>query len=155
MLRFLAITRRAMLIGILSLIISIFAMHVDISDIIGVAWPINGLYSAILFFFLISPVLYILFLVISTAYIRKHGQSAAIQSEKPFVITMLACLGSDLTSPYRAVKNLIVSLFSKRPDLYPEEYWEGSKRIYLIRFLEMLLFFALCFFGVQIILWNV
>lgn len=153
-LRIFAVSRRAMLIGVISLLVSIFAMHVEFADIISVAWPVNGLYSAILLFFLVSPLLYILLLVCSTAYIRKHGQSAAYQREKLFIVSCISCMISDITSPFRAVKNFLMTMFGKAPDNYPDAYWRGSKRIYTFRLIEMLLFIALCFFGVQIILWN-
>lgn len=161
MLRFWAVLRRAMLIGVISLAVSVFAMHVNLMDIVGVAWPISSMYSAILLFFLISPVLYLVFLIISTFLIRRFGQFASTHREKPYIVTLIICLWSDITSPFRAIINFVTTIFGGMPDsysmlpeAYAEYYWNGSKRVYTIRLIMMLVFFALCFFGVQIILWN-
>ncbi len=105
--RFLTVTRRVFLGGTLSLIV-IFILYAignngwqfNYSDTVG------RLYLA---FAVVSPILGVVFWLISSAYIRKRGQAADYQQTLKFSTTMFKMLKSDLSSPFRLIAAQFVS----------------------------------------------
>ena len=157
MLRFLAVLRRSMLIGVVTLIVSIFVIKLDYVELVEKAWPLNSLTAGVLLYISISPIAYLLSVIVSAACVRAFGQSAEFQKSKPFIYTCFGAIKSDLTSPFRCIIGFFQALFNKVPgyEYLPEELASNGRRTLIVRFLIMILYFALCVFGVFILKWNV
>jgi len=100
MTRFLAGVRRLFLSGIVSLLIALIGMRISFPDLMQLAkvpQSIEGIFSL---FLVLSPVLYILFMLISSIYFRHFGQSAEVHKQKVFLYSILAAVGSDLLFPF-------------------------------------------------------
>ena len=157
MLRFLAVLRRAMLIGVITLIASIIVIKLDYMELVEKAWPVNSLTSGVLLYISISPIAYILSVIVSAVCIRAFGQFAAFHKSKPFLYTCFKTMKSDFTSPFRCIAGFFQALFNKLPgyEYLPEELASSGRRTLIIRFIIMILYFALCIFGVFILKWNI
>ena len=142
MLRFLAITRRFFLGGIISLIVSLF-LGVDILEVLLNFIPINNFVSLFKVYLIFSPVLYILFVLISVVYIRHFGQFYEIHREKTYFQNIAQCFGSDLCSPFKNIFGFFGALFNKNA---------MGKGILIFRFIELLLLITFCVIGVLIII---
>lgn len=94
-----------------------------------------------LLYFLISPILYLLFAIISVAYFRKHGEYEYTFSEHSPFINFFMCLGIDLAAPFKNIGGFIIALIDKTAE-------ERDKRI--DRFIEMVLFLLLCGIGLLV-----
>lgn len=91
-----------------------------------------------LLYYLISPILYLLFAIISVAYFRKHGEYEYTFSEHSPFTNFFMCLGMDLATPFKNIGGFIIALIDKSAE-------ERDKRI--DRFIEMVLFLLLCGIG--------
>lgn len=155
MLKLLATLRRIFLAGTVSLVI-IFVLFVkEYSP--GLEFPYSDVFgSYYLLFAFFSPVLAIIFWLISSAYIRKKGQSAFYQSQKKFISTMGTVFISDITSPFR----VIIQQFTSKKKL--REYYEqvaddgiagmladGSKSLSRGKLLRLLIRFAIYAAGIM------
>ncbi len=142
--KFLAFMRRLFLAGTISLIL-IIALSVAECSMSIIFW--NDIFGKwFLLFSGISPIMSLVFLFISTAYIRKNGQFAAYQQTRKFSATLFQVVGSDVSSPFRK----FVGMFQSKKKL--EETYsqiaqpeiasllaEGSGSINRTRFLWVLL----------------
>ena len=153
MLKFLSVTRRILLAGVVSLIILVLlyafgyeGLHFSYSERIG---------SIYLCFALASPILGLLMWIISAIYIRKRGQSAAYQSTLKFGTTMIQMLGSDITSPFRLIKEQFAT--KKRLVEYYSQITQteiagmladGSKAINRLKLIRMIIRFAIYGIGI-------
>lgn len=91
-----------------------------------------------LLYYLISPILYLIFAIISVVYFRKHGEyEYTFREHSPF-INFFMCLGIDLAAPFKNIGGFIIALIDKTAA-------ERDKRI--DRFIEMVLFLLLCGIG--------
>lgn len=157
MISFLARMRRAFLAGTVSLfILAVFNAfglcefsYIDslLTGLRVANETASGLRVFYCLFFTLSPIIYFILLLISTAYIRKYGQSAVYQQGIPFVVTAVKCLGSDLTSPFRTT----INVFAKYPAYYPDELKRGSRAISFLRLFWMIIWLIICVYG---ILWG-
>ena len=101
MLKFLSTVRRILLAGTISLIlIFVFSLLRVSVPTINAPVAFSTAYTSFAF---VSPVLGLIFWLISTIYIRKKGQSSAYQQTQPFFSTMIKMLISDITSPFRLI----------------------------------------------------
>jgi hypothetical protein len=155
MLKILATLRRLFLAGTISLII-IFVLFVKEYSF-ELKFPYSDIFAAFyLYFALFSPILAILFWLISSIYIRKKGQSAAYQSQRKFIGTMGTVFISDITSPFR----IIIEQFTSKKKL--RDYYgqvvddgiagmlaEGSKSINRGKLLRMLIRFCVYAVGIM------
>ena len=110
MLKFLSTVRRILLAGTISLIlIFVFSLLRVSVPTINAPVAFSTAYTSFAF---VSPVLGLIFWLISTIYIRKKGQSSAYQQTQPFFSTMIKMLISDITSPFRLIGEQFASIFN-------------------------------------------
>ena len=151
--KFLPAARRVFLCGTISLIILIilrFTQYQGLrfrgSDQIG-KW--------FMYFTFASPVLWIIFWLTSTAYMRKQGRFAASHQQKPFISSMGKNLVSDLTFPFRMIGRQFHSR-KKQIDYYsnvvPEEIAvmiaDGSIAINRLKLIRAIYVLLICAFGI-------
>lgn len=144
MLKFFAFARRLFLAGIISLVIIFFLSAIGYYDLNP--YGIEEFGAIYMCFALISPVLGLIFWLISTAYIRKHGQFAAIHQSRSFGESLLEALKQDITSPFRKFAGLFYSK-KKLADSYSQVMdpgvagmlAEGGKTISRSKFLWVLI----------------
>lgn len=142
MTRFLAVTRRLFLGGTVALLLAIFLFNVGLSSLIQYALNPDSIKSAFSIFFLLSPILFILFTLISVTYIRKNGQFAAVHQEQAWIVTFFRCLGSDLISPFKNIGRFFMALFNRDAE---------GRGILIGRFFELLLLIGICAVGIFIL----
>ncbi len=107
MLKFLAFTRRLFLAGTISLIIIFILYTIGYYDLNP--YGIEEFGTIFICFALVSPILGLLFWLISTAYVRKNGQFAMIHQSRSFMASMMQALGQDISSPFRKFAGLFYS----------------------------------------------
>ena len=153
MLKFLSVSRRILLAGIISLVlILLFSfLHVPVPALNVPA--LFGTYYT--YFALISPILGLIFWLISTFYIRKNGQSAAYQQQLPFGNTMMQILKSDLSSPFRLIadqftsKKKLIDYYGQIADTEVAKMLAaGSKALNREKLLRTIIRFAIYIIGV-------
>lgn len=138
MTRFLAVVRRLFLAGTISLLLAIFLFGVKFSDMIAWAKAVSDMKSYFSIFFLASPILFLLFTIISVIYIRHHGQFAAVHQAQSPVTSFFRCLGHDLVSPFKNIKGFFGALFNKNA---------MGRGILIFRFFELVIIVLLCLAG--------
>lgn len=153
MLKFLSTCRRIFLAGTISLILIIVLSSLKIAVPVLNVPAVFGTYYT--YFALISPILGLIFWLISTIYIRKNGQSAAYQSQLPFVSTMIQMLKSDITSPFRLIgeqfasKKKLTEYYSQVVDTeIAKMLAAGSKALNREKLLRMIIRFVIYIVGV-------
>ena len=151
MTRFLAIMRRFFLAGFVALLICVIFLHRGISSLWSLIQSANlfaGIFSG---FILFSPLVYILFLVLSCIYIRKHGQFAAVHSSQPFIVTVGKAFCSDLASPFKNIATTFSLFVKKQPDYLSDDAIRKSKSVRIRRLVIMLVLFIFCVVGLCLI----
>ena len=137
MTRFLDVNRRIFGWGIVFLVLLLY-LNIERSDLDSGLVVIQAFY---LLYFLISPILYLLYAIISVAYFRKHGEyEYTFRDHSPFV-NFFMCLGMDLATPFKNIGGFIIALIDKTTE-------ERNKRIH--RFVEMMLFLLFCGIGLLV-----
>ena len=139
MTRFLAVIRRLFLAITFSLILSLVLFRVKFSDMLS--WAIahdsvRGFFSIV---FLISPILFLVLSIVSVIYIRHHGQFAYVHQTQSPVTSFFRCLGHDLVSPFKNIKNFFAALFNKNA---------MGRSIFILRFIELVVIILLCVAGI-------
>lgn len=143
MLRTLAVLRRAFLGGVVSLILCLLLLNIKGEYMLNIAVAHNSIPGVFSIYFLVSPIIYLLLTLISVAYIRKNGQFAAIHQSQSPITTFFKCVGSDLASPFKNLKNFFVSLFSKNV---------SGREIIIRRFIGMIILIVVCVIGIGFLL---
>lgn len=104
----------------------------------------HRLYSGVFsLFFLVSPILYIILVLISVAYKRKNGQPDAADQTQSFFAGIIMCIKSDLAAPFKCIHDLEVEL----PDDKVSE-----RSIQIRRFIGLVLLIFFCSLGIGTIL---
>ena len=137
MTRFLDVNRRIFGWGTVFLLLLLFS-NIKVSGSDSKLVIIQAFY---LLYFLISPILYLLYAIISVAYFRKHGEYEYTFSEHSPFINFFMCLGMDIAAPFKNIGGFIIALIDKTDE-------ERDKRIH--RFIEMILFLLLCGIGLLV-----
>lgn len=146
--RALAVLRRLFGGGTITFILALLVSGKSFGDLISLATEFNGFISVFSIFLLLSPVLYIIFLFISAAYIRKNGYTADCEKARPLIATVFTVLKSDLSSPFRCVWSFLKEgLFGKYPDIYPEDLKKKARRTVILRFLWMIFVILFLLYG--------
>ena len=138
MTRFLAVARRLFLGGVVSLLLSIFVLGIRGKTMLDGAMAHNSIAGFFSIFFLVAPIIYLILVLISTAYIRKHGQFAAVHQQQSPVTSFFRCLGSDLASPFKCIGNFFAALFNKNA---------MGRGIMIRRFIGMVILILVCLVG--------
>ena len=152
MLKFLSVTRRILLAGTLSLFAILIMFIVGYPGLSYTGSKAIG--TGYLFFALASPVLGLIFWLISTAYVRKKGQSAAYQQTVKFTNTMGQMFRSDITSPFSLIREQFVSK-KKLVEYYnqvaeteiAEMLADGSRAMNRLKLIRMIIRFAIYIIG--------
>lgn len=151
--KFLSVFRRIFLAGTVSLVLILVFFYLHINMPVLNVPAIFGTYYT--YFAMVSPVLGIVFWLISTIYIRKKGQSAAYQQQLPFGSTMAQMLKSDITSPFRLIaeqfasKKKLVAYYSQIVDTEVAKMLaDGSKALNREKLLRMIIRFAIYIIGI-------
>ena len=135
--RFLAIVRRIFGWGTIFFLLGLFLCGIKLSADTG---SIKGFYSG---FFVFSPILYLLFAIISVAYVRKKGQFAAVFQEHSPVENFFKCLGTDLAAPFKNIGGFFGALFNKNA---------MGRGLLIGRFIEMIGIILFCGLGVLMLM---
>lgn len=143
MTRFLAVIRRLFLGGTVSLLLCLFLFKIDFSRMIELAKAHNSTPGYFSIFFLASPVLFLLFTILSVVYIRHHGQFAAFHQEQSPVTSFFRCLGHDIISPFKNIYNFLGAVFNKNA---------MGRGILVFRFIELVVLIVICVVGVRSLL---
>lgn len=143
MTRFLAVARRLFLGGIVSLLLSIFVLGISGKNLLNSAMAHNSVAGFFSIFFLVSPIVYLIMVLISVAYIRKHGQFAEVHQQQSPVTSFFRCLGSDLASPFKCIGNFFAALFNKNA---------LGREIMIRRFIGMVVLILVCLVGMGLLL---
>lgn len=138
MTRFLAIIRRIFWAGTISLILILTLLDVNINQIMAFAIEHNSAQDYFSIFFLLSPPLFFLLTVISSAYIRHNGQFAAFHQTQSPVTTFFRCWGHDIIAPFKNIGNFFRALFGKNVI---------GRGILIFRFIEMIILIFVCLVG--------
>ena len=142
--RVFAVLRRIFLAGLVSLLVCLFLLHADGSAMLAQATAHDSAAGYVSIWFLASPFLYLLSLLISTAYIRRNGQFAAFHQTQSPITSFFKCLGSDLISPFRNIKNFVFSLFSKTV---------FGRGVIICRFIGLVILILVCAFGINALMY--
>ena len=140
--RFLAIVRRIFWGGTVSLLLCLFLCRVSFVSMIKMALSHGDIRWIFSVFFTLSPVLFLSFTIISTAYIRHYGQFAAIHREQSPIVSFFRCWWHDLISPFKNVGNFVKALFNKGVI---------GREIIIVRFIELVILIAVCVTGVLLL----
>lgn len=143
MTRFLAIVRRIFWGGTISLLLCIFLFNTGFKTMLNLAIEHNSLQGIFSIFFLLSPILFLLFTIISVAYIRKNGQFAAVHQSQSPVTSFFRCWGHDIIAPFKNIGNFFPTLFNKNA---------MGRGILIGRFIEMLVLIAVCAIGILLLM---
>ena len=113
MTQFLAIIRRIFWLGIISLLVCLFLLGISFQKMLDLALVHDSVQGFWAIYFLISPILFFLFTVISVAYIRKYGQFASTHQEHSPVLTFFQCFCHDIFFPFKNTWQFLGALFNK------------------------------------------
>lgn len=138
MTRFLTIIRRIFWAGTISLILILTLLDVNLNQIIAFAIEHNNIQDYFSIFFLMSPLLFVLFTVISSAYIRRNGQLAAFHQTQSPVTTFFRCWGHDIIAPFKNIGNFFRALFGKNII---------GRGVLIFRFIGMIILIFVCLVG--------
>lgn len=144
---FLAQIRRIFLAGCVTLAIAVF-MDISPSILLNSTVAGHGFSRYFSIYILISPILFVLFTVVSTIYIRRCGQFAEVHKKRPFIVSLLQSVGHDLISPFKNIGGMLKAMFGKWPDVLPDDMKRSMKRHAKFRFLFMTLVIIVCFVGI-------
>ena len=144
---FLAQIRRTFLAGCVSLAIAVF-LGISPSVFVNNAVEGEGFLRYFSAYIMLSPILFVLSSLISTIYIRHHGQFAEVHKQKPFIASFLQSIGHDLVSPFKNLGGLFTALFRKFPDVIPDDMKGAMKRKAIFRFFFMVIVILICLAGV-------
>lgn len=139
MTRFLAIIRRIFLGGTISFIICLVLLKVRFNNMLKLALTHNNLSGYFSIFFLMSPIMFFIFTVISSSYVRHHGQFAAFHQTQSPVTSFFRCCWHDVISPFKNISNFFKALFYKNV---------VGRGIFICRFIEMVLLVFICLIGI-------
>ena len=139
MTRFLAVLRRLFLAGTISLMLSLFLFGVKFQDMLTFVKVHNSAQGVFSIFFLASPIMFLLFTIISVIYIRHNGQFATVHQQQSPVTSFFKCFGHDLVSPFKNIVGFFSALFKKNV---------VGRGILILRFFELVVIVALCFAGI-------
>ena len=142
MMRFLAIVRRIFWGGTISLLLCLFLLNMSFSGILEVAHNYESANGIFAIYFLASPVLYLIFVLISVVYIRRNGQFAAFHRTQSPVTTFFRCWGSDIAAPFKNIGKFFMALFSKNV---------MGRGILIGRFIEMIILILVCLAGIGLL----
>ena len=143
MTRFLAIIRRFFLGGIVSLVLCLCLFGIKFTKMVELTKAHNSIAGYSSLFFLLSPIFFLLFTIISVIYIRMNGQFAAFHQTQSPMVSFFRCLGHDLRSPFKNIFQFFCALFNKNAI---------GRGILIIRFFELLVLVLLCFIGIRSLL---
>ena len=90
------------------------------------------------FFFLLSPILYFVFTIISVSYFSKHGQFEDDYKKHSRVAYFFRCMGTDLVAPFKTIKEFVEALVDNT-DL--------ERSMHIRRFIAMMILILFCGFG--------
>ena len=138
MTRVLAVLRRILLAGTVSLVFSFIVLGVSGKRMIDLANSHNNIAGIFSLFFLSAPLVYLIMTLLSAIYIRKFGQFAAVHQTQSPVTTFFRCVGSDLVSPFKCIKNFFFAIFSKNV---------MGKDVIIRRFVGMVILILVCIVG--------
>ena len=138
MTRVLAVFRRAFWGGVVSLLLCLFLFGIDGKSMYNLAMTHNSMEGFFSAYFLISPIMYLILVLISVVYIRKNGQFAAYHQSQSPVITFFRCLGSDLISPFKCIGNFFAALFNRNA---------MGRGVMILRFFGMVILILTCMAG--------
>lgn len=143
MTRFLAIIRRFFWGGTVSLILCLALFGVNFNNMLQLAMSHNSIQGYFSIYFLLSPILFLLFTIISVIYIRHHGQFAAVHQSQSPITSFFRCWGHDIVSPFKNIKGFFMALFSKNV---------MGKGILIGRFIELVVLVLFCIAGISSLL---
>jgi len=135
--RVLAIVRRFFGWGSISFLIFFFFMELKEKPVIGIIQSLYYLY------FVLSPILYLLFAIISVIYFRKSGQFAPVFQEHSPVANFFKCLSTDLIAPFKNIGGFIGALINKE---------SMGRGLLIARFIEMIIVIFFCGIGIFILI---
>ncbi len=121
----------------------LFLLGVGFQKMLDLALAHNTVQGNFSIFFLLSSVLFLVFTLISVAYIRKHDQFAAVHQEQSPVTSFLRCWGHDIIAPFKNIGNFFGALFHKDA---------MGRGILIGRFIEMLILIAVCVVGMLLLM---
>lgn len=136
MTRFLAIIRRIFGWGTVSLILGLFLFGIKFSFASS-----EKMFFTL--FFILSPILFIVFTIISVAYIRKYGQFAEVHQEQASATSFFRCLGHDLWAPFKNIGGLFAGIFNKNAQ---------GRGLLILRFFEMVAIQFICLVGISVLM---
>lgn len=136
MTRFLAIIRRIFGWGTIFLILGFLIFGIKLSFA-------SSAQTFFTLFFVLSPILFIVFTIISVAYVRKYGQFAASHQDQAPATSFFRCLGHDLWAPFKNIGGLFAGIFNKNAQ---------GRGLLILRFFEMLVIQLICLFGVSVLM---
>lgn len=138
MTRFLAVARRVFLGGLISLLFSLIVLGVKVESMINWVMTHNSMAGFFSVFFLLSPIAYLILVLISVAYVRKHGQFASVHQKQSPIRSFFRCLGSDLASPFKCISNFFAALFNRNA---------LGRGVMIRRFIGMVVLILVCLAG--------
>ena len=147
--RLLAVIRRVLMAGTVSLIIGIFIAEKNPNTILQIVLTRDS-YSVLNIFciyLVVAPILYVVFNIISCAYIRHNGQFAEVHKSEPFIVNVFRAIWSDLTSPLRNIDSFLTALTNRYPEAIPKKMIRKSRFISIIRFIGLVILFLFCLTG--------
>ena len=142
MTRIFAVSRRIFLAGLASLIVLLFIANRDMNELIQAAKELTSLRNGFSLYFVVSPIVYLIMVIVSVIYIRKNGQFAAFQQTQAWITSFIRCIGSDLLSPFKLQVNFLTTRGKKTAS--------GSKSVFTRRFLLSWVLILLCAIGVYL-----
>ena len=143
MTRFLAIIRRAFWGGTISLLLCVFLFDVPFSNIFMLAQNYKTESGIFALFFLLSPILFLIFTILSSIYIRHHGQFAEIHKTQSPITTFFRCWWADIIAPFKNIGRFFMALFSKNVI---------GRGILIGRFIELIILVLACLVGIGLLL---
>lgn len=134
---------------VITMIVSYFTEGMNYFDLWKNGFNLADFSNIFCLFLAITPLAYILFLILSSAFIRIWGQSAIYQQQKPFIYTFFLCVLSDIKSPFKCISGFVVALTNNFPSFYPAGLRWKSRIISTWRFIWMILIISFCVYGMM------
>lgn len=131
MTRFLTVNRRIFGWGAVSYLLGEYLLKIDFTPYA----LIQAIYDI---FFLFSPILFIIFSLISVARYRKSDELEYINKDQFPVKSFIMCLGYDLIAPIMNIIEFIKALINKESE---------DRGRHIARFVEMMLLIVFCGLG--------
>ena len=89
-------------------------------------------------FFIFSPIVFLILLLVSVAYYRKHEQFDAIHQDQKPIASFFICLGYDLATPFMIIVGFVKALINKNVE---------DRGLLIARFIGMLVIVVICGIG--------